>query len=101
MKMMLKMKNRSQRYGINKSRPRHGHKYTKCKMSASTKQYLSNILSANPLFSKKSYPKESISVINIDEITTKNEDLAKVFHIFLVLSVDILPTHKKKGKSDI
>ena len=26
------MKNRSQRYQINSSRPRHGHKYTKCKI---------------------------------------------------------------------
>ena len=30
--MRLKMKNRSQRYDINRSRPRHGHKYTKSKM---------------------------------------------------------------------
>ena len=29
MKMRLNMKNRSQRYDINRPRPRHGHKYTK------------------------------------------------------------------------
>ena len=29
MEMRLKMKNRSHRYGINRNRPRHGHKYTK------------------------------------------------------------------------
>ena len=49
MKMRLKIKNRSHRYDINKLRPRHGHKYTKCKMCFSmmmivcTKQHLSNI----------------------------------------------------------
>ena len=32
MNMRLKMENRSQRYNINRHRPRHGHKYTKCKM---------------------------------------------------------------------
>ena len=30
-KMRLKMKNRSQRYDINRTRPRHGHRYTKYK----------------------------------------------------------------------
>ena len=30
---MLKMKNRSHRYDIDRPRPRHGHKYTKYKMS--------------------------------------------------------------------
>ena len=29
MKMSLKMKNRAQRYNINRLRPRHGLKYTK------------------------------------------------------------------------
>ena len=29
MNMMLKMKNGSHRYDINRPRPRHGHKYTK------------------------------------------------------------------------
>ena len=29
MKMKMKMKNRSHRYDINRSWPRHGHKYTK------------------------------------------------------------------------
>ena len=33
MKMRLKMKNRSSRYDINRPKPRHGHKYTKYKMS--------------------------------------------------------------------
>ena len=48
--MRLKMKNRSQRYDINISRPRHGHKYTKSKMCLGImmviciKQHLSNIL---------------------------------------------------------
>ena len=32
MKMKLKMKNRPQRYDINRPRPRNGQKYTKCKM---------------------------------------------------------------------
>ena len=31
-KVRLKMKNRSQIYDINRPRPRHGHKYTKCKV---------------------------------------------------------------------
>ena len=30
--MRLKMKNRSQKYDINRPRPRHGHKYTKYKI---------------------------------------------------------------------
>ena len=33
MKMKLKMKNRSHRYGINKPRPSDRHKYTKYKMT--------------------------------------------------------------------
>ena len=32
MKMRLKMKYRSHRYNINKTRPRYGHKYAKYKM---------------------------------------------------------------------
>ena len=36
---------------------------------------------ANPLFSEKSYSKESISLINKDGLITKNEDLAKTFNI--------------------
>ena len=49
MKMRLKMKSRSQRYDINRSRPRHGQKYTKYKMRLSImmviciKQQISNI----------------------------------------------------------
>ena len=35
MKVRLKMKNRSQRYDINKPKPRHGPKYTKFKMCLS------------------------------------------------------------------
>ena len=31
MKMKLNIKNKSQRYDINRLRPRHGHKYTKYK----------------------------------------------------------------------
>ena len=34
----------------------------------------------NPLFSEKSYLKESISQINKDEIITKNKDQAKTFN---------------------
>ena len=47
-KMTLKMKNRSDRSDISRPRPRHGHKYTKCKMCLSimmaicTRQHLSN-----------------------------------------------------------
>ena len=43
------MKNRSNRYDINRNRPRHGHKYTKYKMYLSAmmvmcnKKHLSNI----------------------------------------------------------
>ena len=36
----------------------------------------------NPLFSEKSYSKESISLINKDGFITKNEDLAKTFNNF-------------------
>ena len=48
--MRLKIKNRSKRYGINKPRHRHGHKYTKYKIYLSRlificKQHLSNIWS--------------------------------------------------------
>ena len=49
MKMRLKMKNRSQRYDINRPRPRQGHKYAKYKTCISVmmvtciKQHLSNI----------------------------------------------------------
>ena len=32
MNMRLKMESRTQRYNINRHRPRHGHKYTKYKM---------------------------------------------------------------------
>ena len=32
MKISLQMENGSQIYDINTPRPRHGHKYTKCKM---------------------------------------------------------------------
>ena len=35
-KMRLKMKNKSQIYDLNRSRPRHGHRFTKCKMCLST-----------------------------------------------------------------
>ena len=38
MKMRLKMKNRSQRYNINRLRPRLGHKYTEYKITP--KQHL-------------------------------------------------------------
>ena len=47
--MKLKIKNTSHRYYINRPRPRHGHKYTKYKMSLSImlviciKQHLSKI----------------------------------------------------------
>ena len=47
--MRLEMKNRSQRYDINKPKSIHGHKYIKCKMSLGImmviciKQHLSNI----------------------------------------------------------
>ena len=36
----------------------------------------------NPLFSEKSYSKESISIINKDGLITENEDLAMTFKIF-------------------
>ena len=35
MKVRLKMKNRYHRYNINRPRPRHGHKCTKCKICLS------------------------------------------------------------------
>ena len=49
MKMRLKTGRRSQRYDVNRPRPRQGHKYTKYKMYLSIitviciKQHLSNI----------------------------------------------------------
>ena len=49
MEIRLKMKNRSQRYDINRPRARYGHKYTKYKtclsifMVTCIKQYLNNI----------------------------------------------------------
>ena len=47
--MRLKMNDRSQRYDINRSSPKHGHKYSKYKMCLSImmlKQHLSNIWSS-------------------------------------------------------
>ena len=38
----------------------------------------------NPLFSEKSYSKESISLISKDSLITKNEDLAKTFNFFFL-----------------
>ena len=35
-----------------------------------------------PLFTEKSYSRESISLIDKDGLITKNEDLAKTFNIF-------------------
>ena len=54
-----------------------------------------------PLFSEKSYSKESISVVNKDEIITKNEDLAKTFNIFFriiakKLDIEIVPDDESK-----
>ena len=52
MKLRLKMKKRSQRYDINRPRPRHVHKYTKHKMYLikmmviCIKKHLSNIYSS-------------------------------------------------------
>ena len=46
----------------------------------------------NPLFSEKSYSKESISLINKDGLITKNEDLAKTFNIFFSSIVKNLDT---------
>ena len=52
MKMRLKIKNRSQRYDINRPKLRHGPKYTKHKMCLSMmmviciKQHLNNISSS-------------------------------------------------------
>ena len=49
MEMKLKIKNRSQRYDINRPRSRHGHKYTEYKMCLHImmviciKQHASNI----------------------------------------------------------
>ena len=48
-KMKMKMKNKSHRYDINRTRSKHGHKYSKYKMCLSVimhiciKQHLSNI----------------------------------------------------------
>ena len=36
----------------------------------------------NPLFSEKSYSKKYISLINKDDLITKNEDLSKTFNNF-------------------
>ena len=36
----MKMKNRSHRYHINTSRPRHGHKYSKYKVSQQDDPYM-------------------------------------------------------------
>ena len=44
----------------------------------------------NPLFSEKSYSKESISLINKDGLITENEDLAKTFNIFFSIIVNKL-----------
>ena len=50
--MTIKMRLRSYRYGINRPRPKHGHKFTKDKMCLSImmiiyiKQYLNNISSS-------------------------------------------------------
>ena len=43
-----------------------------------------------PLFSEKSYSKESISFINKDGLITENEDLAKTFNIFFSIIVNKL-----------
>ena len=40
MKMRLKMKNRLDRYDINRPRPRHGDKYTKYKMCLTTRMVI-------------------------------------------------------------
>ena len=42
MKMRVKMKNRSQRYELNRPRSRYGPKYTKYKMCLSTWNYNTN-----------------------------------------------------------
>ena len=49
MKMRLKLESKSQKYDIDRPKPRHGHKYTKFNMCVSImmvtciKQHLSNI----------------------------------------------------------
>ena len=40
LKMRLKIKNRSHRYDLNRPRSRHGHKYTKYKMSQYNDDYI-------------------------------------------------------------
>ena len=50
MKMRLKMKNRSHRYDINRTRPIHGHKYTKHKIWL---YVLSNYVTFEVQFMKK------------------------------------------------
>ena len=51
-KMMLKKKNRSPKYDMNRPRPRHGHEYTKYKMFLNImmleciKQHLGNVWSS-------------------------------------------------------
>ena len=44
--MRLKMKNRSHKYGINRSRPRHGQYVSSIMMAICIKQHLSNIWSS-------------------------------------------------------
>ena len=51
----------------------------------------------NLVFSKKSYSKESISLIHKDGLITKNEDLAKTFKIFFSNIVNKLGIRARKG----
>ena len=48
-KVRLKMKNRLHRYDIKRPRPRHGHKYIKCKICLNIMMviHVSNILKPN------------------------------------------------------
>ena len=53
----------------------------------------------NPLFSEKSYSKESISLINKDGLITENEDLVKTFNNFFSnivnkLGIEHVPDHE-------
>ena len=48
--MRLKMKNRSQRYEINRPRPRHGHSCTKQKICLSMIWDLDNQVFPNPWY---------------------------------------------------
>ena len=52
----------------------------------------------NPLFSEKSYSKESISLINKDGLITKNEDLAKTFNNFFNNIVNKLGTFRMMSR---